>query len=256
MVRSLASAAGRRNEGKFITERTKNVLELLYGKFNLSLLIATHEWFQTHQHLRLPDHKCLQATSADLERMSTLSTPPDVIAVFDLPRQTVNLSLDASVDSTKLYLALDHIQDPGNMGTIIRIADWFGVDTIYISKESVDPYNPKSIIASMGSIARVSVVECDLPEFLGHNSRHGINVWGATLNGENLYYMNESTIPAGIIVMGNEGHGLSPEVEQCVTASISIPRYPVGSSSAESLNVAMATAIILSEFRRRSILNT
>lgn len=245
-VKSLATAKGRKAEKAFVTERTKNVTDLLDSRFKLRLLIATYAWFEEHKSLRADASKCLQATMADMERMTTLSSPSDVLAVFDIPDQeSVGVPCEA-----KLYLALDGIQDPGNLGTIIRLADWFGVDTIYTSADTVDPYNPKCVIASMGSIGHVDVIECDLPETLADAAKRGLRIWGTFLDGRNIYELKCSAKTGGIIVMGNEGKGISPQTAATVTDRISIPSYPPGCTKADSLNVAMATAITLAEFRR------
>lgn len=246
IVKSLASPKGRREYRAFVTERSKNVLELLDSRFTLRWLIATSAWFENHRLPKIPQGKCLKATTADMERMTSLSTPSDVIAVFDLPVQDSALS---PLQST-LYLALDGIQDPGNMGTIIRLADWFGIDTIFAGHGTVDAFNPKSIIASMGSIARVNVVECDLDELLRDATSRGITVWGTFMEGINIYDAVETEVPTGIIVMGNEGNGISSSVASMVTHRVTIPPYPADRKGAESLNVAMATAIILAQFRR------
>lgn len=247
-VRSLATAKGRRESNAFMTERNKNVLELLDGPFGLRHIIATHAWYEERPDIQARyGDVCLKADKADMERMSTLSTPSDVIAVFELPEPPVMPTFDRD----SLYIALDGIQDPGNMGTILRLADWFGVDTVLAGKGTVDAFNPKTVIASMGSIARLQVVECDLPSALDSAARRGINIWGTFLDGENIYTALDTVSPAGIIVLGNEGNGIAPQTEAAVTRRISIPSYASG-RHAESLNVAMAASITLAEFRRRS----
>lgn len=248
-IRSLSSPKGRKEEGAFITERTKNVLELLEGPFALRCVVATNAWFEEHRNLRLPEEKCIVATTADLERITTLSTPPDVVGVFALPSPDDHEKLTPD----KLYIALDDIQDPGNLGTVLRIADWFGVDTVIASKTTVDVFNPKCIIASMGSICRVKVRYCNLEEELARAAENGFQLWGTFLDGESIYSLPESTEMKGIIVMGNEGRGISANVGRLVGKRISIPSFPPGHAGAESLNVAMATAITLAEFRRREL---
>lgn len=250
-VHSLATSKGRRTEGAFVTERTKNVLDLLEGPFALRWLVATTAWFENHGDLKVPESKCLKASTADMERMTSLSTAPDVLAVFELPQRD-NSAIGLNTES--LYLALDGIQDPGNMGTIVRLADWFGVDTILAGNTTVDVFNPKCVISTMGSIARVKVVYCNLPTVLNEAVQKGISVWGTFLDGENIYDLPEAEAPSGIIVMGNEGNGISDAVAANVTKRLLIPAYPPGRSGAESLNVAMATAITLAEFRRRDAL--
>ena len=147
-----------------------------------------------------------------------------------------------------LTLALDDVQDPGNLGTIIRIADWFGIDTIYCSEETVDAWNPKVVQATMGSSARVKLHYTNLAEYL-EGLQDAVPVYGTFLDGNNLY--TEELSAAGIIIMGNEGNGISDSVERHVTKRLLIPSYPAERPTAESLNVAIATAITCAEFRRR-----
>jgi TrmH family RNA methyltransferase len=149
--------------------------------------------------------------------------------------------------NNSLVLALDRVQDPGNLGTIIRVADWMGVDTIIASRDTVDVFNPKVVQATMGAIARVKVHYVDLPQFL--SSLTDIPIYGTFLDGTNIYTTPLS--PTGIVIMGNEGQGISPEVEKLVNAKILIPSYPPERPTSESLNVATATAITLAEFRRQ-----
>lgn len=251
-IRSLATSKGRRETGWFMTERTKNVHDLLGSKFNLRYLVATSAWFENHSDLISGDAICLLATSSDMERLTTLNTPPDVIAVFDKPASERTSSLDTIVSSAKdnLILACDNVQDPGNMGTIIRLADWFGVRTILAGEGTVDIYNPKVVISSMGSIGRVEVMPCRLGDVLSQASRTKVNIWGTFLNGTNIYETVSSRNATGIVVMGNEGRGISDDVAKYISHRISIPCYNPSSDHAESLNVAMATAITLAEFRR------
>lgn len=252
MIHTLAAAKGRRAEGAFVTERTKNVLELLGGPFELRYLVATAKWFDAHNDIRERyADKCLWVDASEMERMTTLATPSDVLAVFELPANETRIDLKAD----ELYIALDAVQDPGNLGTIIRIADWFGIDTILAGAETADAFNPKTIISSMGSIARVVVRQCDLEDVLTRAVAANIPVWGTFLEGENIYTMNPCPSPSGIIVMGNEGKGISPAIEKLVTNKISIPAFPPGVTRAESLNVAIATAIVVAEFRRFETLN-
>ena len=245
-VRSLSTVKGRKEHNCFVSERTKNVLELIDGPFTLHLLIGTHEWFEKHSVPTRLSERCLKATTSDLERMSTLSTPPEVIGVFEIPQKNKK----ENFDKQKLYLALDTVQDPGNLGTIMRLADWFGIDTILASYDTVDVFNPKTVIASMGSISRVQVVYCDLVEKLKTLINDSFCIWGTFLDGESIYNLSPEEKSGGIIVMGNEGRGITPDVEKIVSRRISIPPYPADRKGAESLNVAMATAITLAEFRR------
>ncbi|MDE6396932.1 MAG: RNA methyltransferase [Muribaculaceae bacterium] len=239
LVRSLATAKARRAEGAFVVEGTKSVLDSM-PRFTLRGLFATSAWLESH---KVGSDKVFKVSHADLERMSSLSTPPEVMAVFEIPDQS---ELSLSPDS--LYLALDGVQDPGNLGTIIRLADWFGVTDIIASRDTVDVYNPKTIMATMGSVGRVNVHYTDLPVILGEALRAGLTVYGTFLDGENIF--DAEVAPAGIVVMGNEGKGVSAEVAALVSKRLLIPAYPPGRSGAESLNVAMATAITLAELRR------
>ena len=155
--------------------------------------------------------------------------------------------MNSDVVSQSLCLALDDIQDPGNLGTIIRVADWFGIEHIFCSQGTVDVYNPKTIQATMGALARVKLHYCDLPSFIA--SLGDVPVYGTFLDGDNMY--EKELTPHGLIVMGNEGNGVSAEVANLVNERLYIPNYPPQRETSESLNVAMATGIICAEFRRR-----
>ena len=167
------------------------------------------------------------------------------MAVFEQPHYTFS----ANIFKGKLSLALDNIQDPGNLGTIVRLADWFGIEHIICSNGTVDIYNPKAIQATMGAISRVKVHYTDLPSFLSKQKETPI--YGTFLNGNDMY--QEELTPDGIIVMGNEGNGISEQTATCINRRLYIPNYPKGRATSESLNVAMATGIICSEFRRRCL---
>ena len=242
LVRSLSTARGRRDAGLFVAEGTKSVLDLLDGPFQLQMLVATSQWYTEHG---VPEGvTCLQAVTADMERMSTLSTPPAVMAVFRMPLNDSDFVPAPDV----LTLGVDGVQDPGNLGTILRLCDWFGVSDIVASRDTVDVFNPKCIMATMGSISRVRVHYTDMPALL--SSQPDVAVWGTFLDGEDIYDIAPDTPRTGVVVMGNEGKGISPEVARCVTHRVRIPSYPPGHAGAESLNVAMATAVVLAEFRR------
>ena len=177
-----------------------------------------------------------------MKKISSLSTPPDVIAVFKLPEEDVS---DIRLDPESLTLMLDGIQDPGNLGTIIRTADWFGIDTVICSKDTVDLYNPKTIQATMGSLKRVKVFYTDLEDIL--NKSEVRNVYGTLLDGENIFERDLNS--EGVIVMGNEGKGISDRIRTLVTDPLLIPPAREDSHP-ESLNVAVATAIVISQFRK------
>lgn len=248
-VRSLSTTKGRRAEGCFVVEGTKSVLDAL-GSFELRGLYATSAWYDSHSDVRVSETLCYCATRAEMERMTSLSTPSDVMAVFAIPTYPL-----PRVTRDHLYLALDDVADPGNLGTIVRMADWFGVEDIFASRDTVDIYNPKAVMATMGSIGRVRVHYVDLHELLARSADGGVQVWGTFLDGVNLYDMDSTAPTGGIIVMGNEGHGISADVARTVTRRLYIPPYPANRHGAESLNVAVATAITLAEFRRRAMKN-
>ena len=191
------------------------------------------------------------ATRTEIEQMSGLKTPQGVIAVFKKSKWSNNPINDQMV-TDQMVLVLDGIQDPGNLGTIIRTADWFGVHTILCSQDTADCYNPKVVQATMGALARVHVHYVNLPEWLA--AQQG-PIYGTLLDGKDMYEVlrqqaSISNNQSAIIVMGNEGNGISPEVRELITHPIRIPSYPANAETSESLNVAIATAIVLAEFRR------
>ncbi|MDE7397406.1 MAG: RNA methyltransferase, partial [Muribaculum sp.] len=188
-----------------------------------------------------------EATRADMERMTHFSTAPDVIAVYRIQEHSVSPQQLCG----HLSLALDRIQDPGNLGTIIRLADWFGIHDIVCSPDTVDLYNPKVVQATMGAIARVRVSYTPLPPILAAIRDAGGHIYGTFLDGTDIY--SEPLSPHGIIVMGNEGSGISDAVAATVDRRLLIPSYPAGTPTVESLNVAIATAITVAEFRRQSL---
>ncbi len=183
-------------------------------------------------------NKVYQVTDTEIKKISVLTTATNCLAVFRIPEERENKELKG------LIVALDDIRDPGNLGTIIRLCDWFGIETLLCSEETVDVYNPKVVQATMGSISRVNVVYGNIVEILKTTS---LPVFGTFMDGENIY---KKELPKeGIIVMGNEANGISVEIEKIAKNKISIPRFGKLQAT-ESLNVATATAIILSEFRR------
>ena len=181
-------------------------------------------------------------SQTELERASLLRTPQSVLAVMPIPERR----LDISSLQKKLVIALDSVQDPGNLGTILRIADWFGIHEVLCSEGTADVYNPKCVQSCMGALARVKVFYCNLPEVLGQVE---MPVFGTFLDGTDIY--NEELSGEGIIVMGNEGNGISQPVAKLVNRRLYVPNYPKGSLTTESLNVAVATGIVCAEFRRR-----
>lgn len=243
VVRSLSEAKYRRVESAFVAEGTKCVLDVLPA-FGLRMIIATAAWYDEHREIAARyGERCLQATRADMERMSSLTTPQPVLAVLDIPEYR----LDVGQLQGQLIVALDRVGDPGNLGTILRICDWMGVRDILAGEDSVSVYNPKAVQASMGSIARVRVHRVSLPALLADIRDAGMPVFGTFLDGDNLYNLD---LPrCGVIVMGNEGQGISREVAATVTNRLFIPPYPGDAPHPESLNVAVATALTLAQFR-------
>lgn len=232
-IRQLEQKKYRRREGRFVAEGPKVVGDLLRAGYHPNQMFATTSEWTDAQYV----------TDDELRKVSFLQHPQQVLAVFPLPSSPN----EPAYIPTSLSLALDGIQDPGNLGTIIRIADWFGIDTIYCSEDTVDAWSPKVVQATMGSIARVHILYTNIPALI---DRTTMPVYGTLLDGDNIYA--QSLTNEGIIVMGNEGNGLSEEVRQRVTRRLLIPPFHEG-DTAESLNVAIATAITCSEFRRRQI---
>jgi TrmH family RNA methyltransferase len=243
-VNSLKQKKFREEHGYFIAEGTKIVPELLQSDIEV-LQVYGGEWFFS-AHQISSKTECIEIKPAELERISALSTPNEVLAVCRIPYY----ELEREQLKGQLTLVLDEIRDPGNLGTIIRIADWFGIGNIICSNGSADAFNPKVVQSTMGSIARIRVHYRDLTEFL--QQTEGLPVYGALLEGKNIYA--EQLPAAALIVIGNESKGISEPVQQLLTQRISIPsfsHFKTSGGEAESLNAAVATSIICSEFRRR-----
>lgn len=242
-VADLATSKGRRRAGEFIAEGTKCVLDTI-DAFTPHKIFATADWLKQNP-LTGVKAEIIETGRGDLGEMTSMSLAPDVIAVYALPRPH---EFNPDDVEGRLTIALDRIQDPGNLGTIMRTADWMGIETILASIDTVDCFNPKTIQATMGAISRVKVVYGNLPEML--DKLHNTEIVGTFLDGENIY---TAQLPkSAVIVMGNEGRGISDSVAQCVTRRILIPPYPAGRATSESLNVATATAITLSQFIARN----
>ncbi len=240
---SLQLKKHRRAQRLFVVEGTKAVLDTL-PHFGLHCLVALQSWIDSHPGAA-PDSKLYSASEQQLKKLSSLTTPPPVVAVYDMPESSEAQWLEG-VDS-RLTLLLDGIQDPGNMGTIIRVADWFGVRHIAASPDTVDIYNNKTIQASMGAISRVKVHYCDLHQLISAHPQ--LPVYGTLLEGDDIYATDLKNL--GFVIMGNEGNGISPALRTLITDALRIPSYPPGEPTSESLNVAIATAVTLAEFRRR-----
>lgn len=238
-IHSLEMKKFRNEYGLFLAEGHKLVGDLL-PLLSCRFLAATATWLARNPKPQADE--IVEVSDEELRRASIQQHPQEVLAVFEIPQH----QLDISALNQSLSLALDSIQDPGNLGTIIRIADWFGIENILCSKETVDAYNPKTIQASMGAIGRVKVHYCQLAELFAQVK---VPIFGTFLEGDNIY---RKDLPAeGIIVMGNEGKGVSREIADLVNEKLFIPNFPPERQGSESLNVSTATAIVCSEFRRR-----
>ena len=234
----------RQAEGVFVAEGPKLVSELLAGGFECVYVAAT----SNHVPSGIDHVECDCVTEDELRRVSTVETPQGVLAVFRQPHYEMDY-VQAMVEG--LCLALDDVQNPGNLGTIVRIADWFGIQDVFCSQGCADLYNPKTIQATMGALAHVRVHYIDLAATLREAKQNYVEtkVYGTFLNGENMY--EKHLEQRGVIVMGNEGRGISSEVEKVVTERLYIPSFSC--QHTESLNVAIATAVVCAEFRRQAL---
>ena len=230
LITSLKQKKYRQQHGFFVVEGVKTIKELLQSHLELHALYTTETF-----NIDAKDE--ILITENDLKRISFLTTPNKALAVFKIPEAK-------AINNNGLIVALDAVRDPGNLGTIIRLCDWFGVTDLVCSIETVDCFNPKVIQATMGSITRVNISYIDLEVFLKESK---VSVFGAFMDGKNVY--KEQLPETGVLVMGNEANGVSKEVEAIISEKISIPRFG-DTQVTESLNVATATAILLSEFRR------
>ena len=243
LIKSLDSKKAREETHLFIAEGGKSVIDLIKA-FDCELLVATGEWLTEHGHLLNGCKEVIEAPHDDIRRASLLKNPQDVLAIF---RQHDMQAAPQEV-SRQLAIYLDNVQDPGNLGTILRLADWFGISHVACSPGCADIYNPKTVQATMGALARVKVHYVDLVAVL-NACKDKTPVYGTFLDGEDMYATPLSA--SGIIVMGSEGRGISDDVEKCITRKLLIPNYPAGAVTSESLNVSAATAIMCAEFRRR-----
>ena len=238
-ITSLSVKKYRDELGLFVAEGEKLVSELLMSSFHVKYLYITTKSGIEH-------NKAEIISDIEMRKISGLKTPSSSLAVIDIPKYTLNIESLRN----ELVLALDGVQDPGNVGTIIRIADWFGIQHIICSPFTADCYSPKAIQATMGAIIRVNIYCTDLITIFNEAKKHGIPVYGTFLSGDNIYTQNLKN--TGIIIMGSEGQGISSDIETLVDYKLYIPPFGQGNTS-ESLNVATATAITCSEFRRRNL---
>ncbi len=234
LIRSLADKRTRQEEGLFVAEGEKLIGEIRRSQLRIRKIFALEGIFEGAE----VEH----VSEREMERLSLLKTANSCIALVEIPHH----DLRRVEPRRNLVLALDEVQNPGNLGTIIRLADWFGIGDIVCSANSADCFNPKVVQASMGAILRVRVHYTDLAAWLRNVAAP---VYGTFLEGENIY--KADLTQNGVIVMGNEGRGVTPAVAATVSRKLFIPPYPADAHTSESLNVAMATGIICAEFRRR-----
>jgi len=245
LLASLQTKKMRMRHGLFIVEGEKSVRDTL-GAFVLVNLVATENWMESYGPcIGVSPDKILTATPAAMRKISSLSTAPEVLALFRIPEPDDS---DPILRAGELYLLLDGIQDPGNLGTIIRTADWFGFDHIYASRDTADIYNSKTVQSTMGSLKRVRVTYTDLEALIERSDIR--NIYGTMLEGEDMFRTEQER--EGVIIMGNEGNGLSEGIRRHVNRPLFISPYDP-CSHAESLNVAVATGIVLAKFRQPNL---
>lgn len=242
-IKSLQQKKFRKQEHAFFVEGSKNVTELLQSDFVVTQLLYTAKFEEEHSRL-LSDFKgeAYEVNQKTLESAGTFQSNDSALAVAKIKSNT-----EFELSSSEWVIALDDVRDPGNLGTIIRIADWYGIHKLVMSNESADFYNPKVLHASMGSFTRIQFYYTDLEKYL---DKIDLPIFGAFLEGENIYKTDFGS--GGVIVMGNESNGVSPEVEKLVGNKVTIPRF----GQAESLNVAIATSIFCDNVRRQQYLKS
>ena len=232
LITSLSQKKYRQKHDLFIAEGVKVLNELLNSPFEIETLFCTDDF-----EVAISEKKIVRISETELKKVSTLKSPNKALGIFKIPKEK-------AVQNSGLTIALDAINDPGNLGTIIRLCDWFGVTQLVCSKDTVDCYNQKVVQASMGSLTRVSIHYTDLENYI---TKSNLDTFIADMDGENVY---KTKLPKeGILIMGNEANGVSEEIKSLLQYKISIPRFGE-TQETESLNVATATAILLSEFKR------
>ena len=234
IIKSLKLKKNRIKHNLFVAEGDKTILELILADFKINSL------YSINTNIEEIDNSVVQLSKSELNKMSNLSNPKNSLGVFEIPKSK-------NIDYNKLIIGLDNVSDPGNLGTIIRLCDWFGVEDLICSFETVDCYNPKVVQASMGSISRVNITYLDLQKTIEKNS---IKTYGTYMQGDSLYEVDE--IQKGLVLFGNEANGINPNLSKFIDKRLSIPRFGKLKKT-ESLNVANALSIVLSENARKSI---
>jgi len=234
LIKRLSQKKFRNQHGLFTVEGVKGITEFVNSSFSLNQIYTLDNLFD------VDDFKVTLISDSDLKKITQLKNPNTAVGVFEIPNSD-------KIDNSKLIVALDDVRDPGNLGTIIRLCDWFGVKDLVCSKATVDCFNSKVVQATMGSLTRVNVSYIDLEAFLSNSENE---IFGTFINGENIY---KADLPEnGILILGNEANGISNAIKNKVTKQLGIPRFG-NLKATESLNVATATAICLSEFKRKTI---
>ena len=246
LIRSLERRKCRQEEGLFVVEGPKTVADMM-AKARPRLIVATPEWIKQTGINDGNAEEVFVCSADELRKSSLLKTPQSVLALFAVDDFTSKATLPSP---TKLSIGLDAVQDPGNLGTIIRIADWFGIEDIFLGDGCADPLNPKVVQATMGSMARVNLRQVDLKELID-NLDADFPIYGTTLDGRNIY--EEKLTEGGMIIMGNEGNGISPEIRKRLNRKLYIPHHQHAATAPDSLNVAVATAVTCAEFKRRQL---
>lgn len=252
-IHSLEQKKQRQQKGFFLAEGPKVVLELLVT-YRCHVLVGLEDWLSAYQN-ELDQAKSIEqiitASDNELKQASLLCHPQSVLAVFYMPQKGQEPWSNELIEhiNSNLCLMLDEVQDPGNLGTIIRLCDWFGIEHIFCSKGTADCYNPKVVQATMGAISRIQLHYGHLNELIDQLPPE-TPIYGSLLDGKDIY--QEDIINRGLLIMGNEGNGISEELQKKLTHKLFLPTYPADRNGSESLNVAIATALICGEFRRRN----
>jgi len=246
-IKSLEHKKYRKTHNCFVVEGEKMVLELMHSSFEIIDIFATKPFIDKYCRENKFYNKIKEINESELAKISFLQTPNQVLAVAQLP-----LSKPNEINKGELMLALDNIQDPGNLGTIIRTASWFGITKLFCSPETVDAFNPKVIQSTMGAIFRTQIIYSPLSEIIQKVKANNISVIGTVLSGKNIY---SQTLPKNaLLVMGNESKGISDEIRTQLDIEILIPSFPENNQMMESLNVSVATALVCAEFRRQQMI--
>ncbi len=246
LIKSLGVKKYRQKEKLFIVEGDKSVLDVLNSGFPVKQLFATEQFMNQYKPTLTSNNNFTLVTEDEIKKASLLQHPQNCIAICELPPEN---QLPEEINDISLYL--DGIRDPGNLGTIIRTCDWFGIKQLFCSPDSADLFNPKVIQATMGSFCRIKITSTEIEPLAALAKNSGVPVLGSFMNGKNIY--TEELPSKAIIVIGNEGQGIREKTEQNVSGRISIPGFSQNSSVAESLNAAVAAGIICSEFKRQSV---